>query len=147
MVVVVHSNHRGWHVHLVEWLDFWHYQCRVRPKWGRVNMAHLCQLTEFCSNNHVPTIYFWFCVDNINHCVKDSTKKWVLDGPNLLIVWQVKVGTKITWEEVFSLEDVGFQLQQREALSPHCRLDTMPKPLIPHSHFRVSANPNAHPNK
>ena len=79
--------------------------------------------------------------------MKDSKKKWVLDWPNLLIVWHVNVGTKLTWEDVFALEDVGFQLQQWEALSPHCHLDTMPNPPNPHLHLCVPANPNTHPNK
>jgi hypothetical protein len=30
----------------------------------------------------------------------------------------VTVGTNLTGEEVFALEDVGFQLQQKNALSP-----------------------------
>lgn len=32
----------------------------------------------------------------------------MLHWANLPIVWLVKVGTNITWEELFALEDVGF---------------------------------------
>ena len=46
-------------------------------------------------------------------------EKWMFDWPNLCKVWQVKVGTNLTRKEVFALEDAQFQLQQREALSPH----------------------------
>lgn len=53
---------------------------------------------------------FWFCVDDIICCVKGSEKKWMLDWPNILIVWLVKVGGKLSWEEVFALKDDGFQL-------------------------------------
>jgi hypothetical protein len=63
--------------------------------------------------------------------LKGSKKKWVLDWPNLPTLWPMKVGTKLTHEELIALEDVGFQLHQQEALSPHRRL------FIPLSHFHV----------
>jgi hypothetical protein len=62
--------------------------------------------------------------------VKESKKKWVLDCPNLLIVWLVKFGTILSWEEVFAFKGIGFQLQQHEAMSP-CGLSTMPNLFIP----------------
>ena len=100
---------------------------------------------EFRSNNHIPS-NFWFCADDINRCVKGSKKKWVFDWPNLPKVWPVKVGTNLTREEVFALEDAWFQLQQKYAMSPRCRLRTMTNLPIPRSHFRIPSNPDAHPN-
>lgn len=53
---------------------------------------------EFHLNNHV-SIKFWFCVNDINSCMKGS-KKWVIDWANLMTVWLVKVGTNnkpFTW--------------------------------------------------
>jgi hypothetical protein len=44
------------------------------------------------------------------------------------------------------LEDVDYQLQQREALSPWCWLKTMPNHPIQESCFQVSPNSNSHPN-
>ena len=38
----------------------------------------------------------------------------------------VKVRMNLLWEEDFALAYVGFQLQQREALSTQYRLHTMP---------------------
>ena len=58
----------------------------------------------------------------------------------------MKVDTNLTREEVFALEDVGFQLQQREALPPRRRLRTMTNLPIPCLHFCVPPNPDAHPN-
>ena len=46
----------------------------------------------------------------------------------------------------FALEDIGFQLQQRQAMSPRRRLGTIPNLPIPQSHFHVLANPSVHPN-
>ena len=46
-------------------------------------------------------------------------------------VWLVKARTNLTREEVFALDDVGFKLQQWEALLPHCHLGTMPNLPIP----------------
>ena len=100
---------------------------------------------DYRSNNHVP-LNFWFCADDINRCMKGSKKKRVFDWPNIPRVWPVKVGTNLIREEVFALEDVGFPLQQKEALSPRRRLRTMTNLPIPRSHFCVPPNPYAHPN-
>ena len=44
------------------------------------------------------------------------------------------------------MEDIGFQLQQHQAISPCCHLGIMPNLPIVQSYFRVLANLSAHPN-
>ena len=46
--------------------------------------------------------------------------------------------------EILTLEDVGFQLQQKEILSPRRRLSTIEMFPIPWMDFHVSLNLNAH---
>ena len=46
----------------------------------------------------------------------------------------------------FCIGEAKSQLQQREALSPHHCLKTMPNLLIPCSHFHVPTSSNVHPN-
>ena len=56
------------------------------------------------------------------------------------------VGTNLKQEEDFSLEDVGFQLQQWEVIPPFRHFDTITNFPIPRWHLCVPSNPNAHPN-
>ena len=112
---------------------------------GTLAPTYIGMKKEYRSNNHILT-YFWFFADDINRCVKGSKKKWVFDWPNLPKVWPVKVNTNLTREEVFALEDVGFQLQQKEALSPRRWLRTMTNLPILCPHFYAFPNRDAHPN-
>jgi hypothetical protein len=64
---------------------------------------------------------------------------------NVPNTWPVKIYTNLSKEEVLALEDAGFQLQQREALSPRRKLSTIAALLIPCSHFSMPPNPDAHP--
>ena len=99
---------------------------------------------EFRSTNNVE-YEFWFCPDDIKRCVNGTKKKYVLDWPTMPNTWPVKMDTNLSREEVLALEDVGFQLQQREVLSPRRRLSTIPTHFIPCSHFSMPLNPDAHP--
>lgn len=45
-----------------------------------------------------------------------TKKKHVLDWP-IVPSMSVKIGTNLSKEEALALDDAGFQLQQREALS------------------------------
>ena len=98
---------------------------------------------EFRSPNNVK-YEFWFYPDDIKRCVSGNKTKYVLDRPIVPNTWPVKIGTNLSRDEVLALVDVGFQLQQREALSPRCRLSTIPTLLIPHFYFCIQ-NPDAHP--
>ena len=88
----------------------------------------------FCSTNNVE-YEFWFCHDVIKRCVSATKKKYVLDWTTLPNTWPMKMGTNLSREGVLALEDVGFQLQQREALFPRRRLSTIPTLPILCSHF------------
>ena len=46
--------------------------------------------------------------------------------------------------EVLTLEDVGFELQQKKILSPHRRLSTIAMLPITWTDFHVPLNPHAH---
>jgi hypothetical protein len=70
-------------------------------------------MKEFCSPNNVE-YEFWFCPNDIKCCVNGIKNKYVLDWPIIPNTWPVKIGTNLSREEVLALEDVGFQLQQRE---------------------------------
>ena len=87
---------------------------------------------------------FWFCTDDIKHCVSGNKKAWVLDWPAVPPTWPVKLGTNLTREEVFALEDVGFQLQQWGAMSLRRMFISSLDMPIPHIEFEVPANPDSH---
>jgi hypothetical protein len=69
--------------------------------------------------------------------VNDSKKKYVLDWPIVPNTWLVKISTNLSKDEVLALEDAGFQLQQREALSLRRRLSTITTLPDPRSHFSM----------
>ena len=60
-------------------------------------------------------------------------------------MWPVKIGTNLTIEEVLALEDAGFQLQQREALSPRRQFQTVKNLPIPRIQFPGPGAPDTHP--
>ena len=60
-------------------------------------------------------------------------------------IWPVKIGTNLSRQKVLALKDVGFQLQQREVLSPHCRLSTIAMLPIYRMDFHVPLLPDVHP--
>jgi hypothetical protein len=61
---------------------------------------------------------FWFCPDDIEHCVKATKCSWVLDWPQVPDVWPVLSGTNLTRQETLLLLDAGFKLQERPSMSP-----------------------------
>ena len=87
---------------------------------------------------------FWFCHDDIKCYVSGSMKKYVLDWPIAPNTWPVKISSNLSKNEVVTFEDVGFQLQQREVLSPRHRFSTIATFPIPHSHFYTLSKPDAH---
>jgi hypothetical protein len=91
---------------------------------------------------------FYFCADDINRCVKGTRKgSYIKEWPLVPTVWPVKIGTNLSRDEVLALEDGGFQLQQREAMSPRRRFRSIPNLPIPRSQFRVPADPETHPTQ
>ena len=53
---------------------------------------------------------FWFYLDNIKHCESGNNKKYVEDWPIVSKTWHVKTCIILSKEEVWVLEDTGFQL-------------------------------------
>ena len=88
---------------------------------------------------------FWFCPNDIKHCVNGSKKKYMLDWPIIFNTWHVKIGTNLSRQEVLALEGARFQLQQREVLSPCRRLFTIAALQIPQTDFHASLRLDAHP--
>ena len=87
---------------------------------------------------------FWFCDDDIKRCVSGNKKAWVLDWPAIPRTWPVKLGTNLTQEEVLALEDAGFQLQQRGAMSPRRMFISMLGMPIRGEQFQVPSNLDTH---
>jgi hypothetical protein len=46
---------------------------------------------------------FWFCPNDIEHCVKGSKRSWVLNWPQVPDVWPVLSGTNLTCEKTLLL--------------------------------------------
>lgn len=62
---------------------------------------------------------FHFCSDDIDRCVKGTFRQWVETRPDSIPdVWPVKRGTNLKRREILGLERAGFQLPQREEISP-----------------------------
>lgn len=78
-------------------------------------------MKEFRFTNNVVYDY-WFCRDDIKCCVNGSKKKCVLGWLIVPSTWPVNIGINMLKEEVLMLEDIGFQLHQREALSPSLQI-------------------------
>ena len=73
--------------------------------------------TEYGGNKEIVTD-FWFCLDDIEHCVKGSKRSWVLDWPQVPDVWPVLSSTNLTRQETLLLQDAGFTLQEHPTMSP-----------------------------
>jgi hypothetical protein len=57
---------------------------------------------------------FYFCPDNIARCVKGTRCKWIKSRPDVPDVWPVQRGTNLNARDIMTLEQAGFQLQQRQ---------------------------------
>ena len=111
-----------------------HGLCKMQ-KSEHANMAPLHQHTkglekEAPSINNVEC-EIWFCPNDIKRCMSDNQNKYVLNWPIIPNTSHVKIDTNLSREEVLALEHIGFQLQQRETLSPHCRLAAIATLPIP----------------
>ena len=85
---------------------------------------------------------FFHCMDDIKRCVKGTSQKWMVGTrPPVPNVWPVLWGTKLTKGEILRLEQAGFQLAERQEISPrrffgHSGSDSaevvaLPTPLAP----------------
>ena len=53
--------------------------------------------------------------------MKGTKGKWVISVPEIPATWPVKIGTNLSKQKILALEAAGFQLPQRQPISP-CRL-------------------------
>ena len=121
--------------------------CNAKVKNGKNGMpapTYKGLKKEYHSTNNMK-YKFWFCPDGIKRCVSGNTKEYVLDWHVVPNMWLAKIGTNLSRQEVLALEDDGFQLQQRETLSPRHRFSTITMLSIPWTDFHVPLNPDAHP--
>ena len=76
---------------------------------------------------------------------KWEQKKYVLDWHVVPSICPVKIGTNLSRQEVLAFKDVGFQLEQRKALSPRYRFSAIAMFSIPRTDFVVRLTLDAHP--
>ena len=86
----------------------------------------------------------FFCNNNIEHCVKGTTQKWVQSRPDISSIWLVKIGTNLLKKEILDLRSVGFQLPQRAVISPRRLFGTKELPFSLAS-FPTPANADDYP--
>ena len=92
----------------------------------------LWQNVRFNREEHMQ---FFFCTDDIERCVKDSCHKWIIPYSNTLqrppipTIWPVKIGTNLTRSKIVALENKGFQLPQREHITPNRLFSNFALPL------------------
>lgn len=86
-------------------------------------------------DNEIKGMQFFFCPDDIDRCVKGFKRQWVVrfskdqEKPPIPKVWPVKVGTSLSRKEVLSLEAAGFQLPQKQHVSPRRLFGTGRNPV------------------
>jgi hypothetical protein len=75
---------------------------------------------------------FFFCLDDIERCVKGRRCKWVVqysmqqERPSIPNVWLIKFGTNLKQCEILALEAAEFQLPQKVSVSPRRLFSTAP---------------------
>ena len=78
---------------------------------------------------------FFFCSDDIERGIKGSRRKWVipyfdtLERPPIRTIWPVKIGANLTHSEIVALENTGFQLPERERITPNRLFTNSASPL------------------
>ena len=72
---------------------------------------------------------FFFCNDDIERCMKGTTRKWVQSRPDIPSIRPVKIGTNLSKKEILDLESASFQLPQRVVISPRRLLGTEDLPF------------------
>lgn len=60
---------------------------------------------------------FWICPSDIKCCESDNKEKYVVDWPIVSNTWSIKIGATLSKNKVLVLEEIDFQLQQKDALS------------------------------
>jgi hypothetical protein len=53
-------------------------------------------------------IEFFFCNNDIEHCVKGTKRRWMKSKPDVPNVWHVKIGTNLSRKEILDLKQASF---------------------------------------
>jgi hypothetical protein len=77
--------------------------------------------------------------------VKGSKRSWVLDWPQVPDVWPILSGTNLTRQETLLLQDAGFTLQERPAMSPRRMFTLSSRFEAPFFDHPGPANPDIYP--
>ena len=97
--------------------------------------------------NREEQMQFFFCSNNIERCVKDSRRKWIIpysdtqERPPVPTVWLVKIGTNLIRSKIVALENAGFQLPQREHVPLNRSFNNFAIPMD-FSSLQVPENPD-----
>ena len=86
------------------------------PKGTHAPIYHGLKITY--GTHKEVSIHIWFCCDNIERCLKWYKRQFVMDWPTIPNTWPMKIGTKLTRQEILALEEVGFQLEEHGEISP-----------------------------
>ncbi len=54
---------------------------------------------------------FWFCVDDLTHYVGSIERKYLINKPIVLTIWHVQIGTKLTWDDMITLENATYDIE------------------------------------
>jgi hypothetical protein len=88
---------------------------------------------------------FWFCLDDIEHCMKGTKRPWIIDWSQIPDVWPILRSTHLTCQEILLLQDAGFKLQKCPSMSPRHMFmlsNIFEAPVFDHP---GSANPDIYP--
>jgi hypothetical protein len=50
----------------------------------------------------------WFCLDDLNHCVNGTTRKYAVVRLLVPTIWLIQEGTNLTQKEVITIKEAGF---------------------------------------
>ncbi len=91
--------------------DTKHY-CKAKIISKQTNLV-LCWLLSTTKGVSIELHKFWFCHDDLNHCVGGTNKKYAFDKLALLSLWHVQVRINFTQIEVVALEEISFLLLEK----------------------------------
>ncbi len=97
-----------------------YYKAIIIHKQTNCGILDLCYV-GYCSTTQGLSMElhnFWFCHDDLMHCVGRTRKKYVLDRLALLSLWHVQARINLTQIKVVALEEDGFLFSEK----PRCSL-------------------------
>jgi len=95
--------------------------------------------------NKIEKMQFFFCNDDVEHCVKGSKQKWVFSKLEVPDIWPLKFWTNLIKKEMTDLQNARFHLLQCVAISLKRLFGDHELPNNV-SRFQVPAFPTKHPS-